>query len=162
KDTSGKWAVADMPQYTAGAHDSAYWGGSGISVVSGTKHAKEAEEFVRWYLTDPGSLKIGVNEIGWFPSNLQAQQTAATAPDPFFAGTTAGGQVVDQTFVQAGNNINSAWTFPPDLTVVVQKQGDDFNAAVSNHTTLSAALDTLQQQVVSDLQSQNISVEQGS
>ncbi len=64
KDTSGKWAVAAMPQYTAGANASAFWGGSSISVIAGTKHAKEAEEFVRWYLTDPGRLKIGVNEIG--------------------------------------------------------------------------------------------------
>lgn len=160
KDTSGKWAVAAMPQYTAGANASAFWGGSGISVIAGTKHAKEAEEFVRWYLTDPGSLKIGVNEIGWYPANLTARQTAATTPDPYFAGTTSGGQVVDQIFTSV--TVNPAWTFPPDLTTVVQDQGDDFNAAVTNHTSISDALDKLQQQVVSDLQSQNISVEQGS
>ncbi len=68
--------------------------------------------------------------------------------------------MVDQIFTSV--TVNPAWTFPPDLTTVVQDQGDDFNAAVTNHTSISDALDKLQQQVVSDLQSQNISVEQGS
>ncbi|HET8907443.1 MAG TPA: sugar ABC transporter substrate-binding protein, partial [Ktedonobacterales bacterium] len=64
-DAAGKWSVAPMPQWQAGAKQVGMWGGSAISVIGGTKHPKEAEEFVRWYLTNDASLQIGVKEIGW-------------------------------------------------------------------------------------------------
>jgi multiple sugar transport system substrate-binding protein len=159
-DTKGQWAVAQMPQYTAGNKDSAFWGGSGISVIAGTKHPKEAAEFAQWYLTDSASLKIGVNEIGWYPSNLAARQTALTTPNPFFAGTTSGGQIVDQTFSQV--NIPAGWQFPPDLDAVTNFQGNDFNTAITNHLTLVSALANIQSQIISDLTSEGITAKAGS
>lgn len=152
-DTSGKWSVAAMPQWSAGSNVTAMWGGSAISVVAGSKHPKEAEEFVRWYLTDPGSLKIGVKEIGWYPSNKSALAfPEVTSPSTFY-----GNQVVDNVFINA--SLNPGWTWPPDLTAVNQFMGDDFNAAVTNHTPLTGALDKLQGQVVNDLKSNGINVE---
>ncbi len=152
-DTAGKWSVAPMPQWSAGGNITAMWGGSAISVVAGTKHPKEAEEFVRWYLTDPGSLKIGVKEIGWYPSNKSALSfPEVTSPSAFY-----NNQVVDNVFINS--SINPGWTWPPDLTAVNQFMGDDFNAAVTNHTSLADALDKLQGQVVNDLKSNGINVE---
>ena len=159
-DTKGQWAVAEMPQWTAGNHDSAFWGGSGISVISGTKHPKEAAEFAQWYLTDSASLKIGVSEIGWYPSNLQARQSALTTPDPFFAGSTSGGQIVDQTFSQV--TIPAGWEFPPDLDAVTNFQGNDFNTSITNHLSLVSALPNIQSQVITDLTSLGISATAGS
>ncbi|MEO7001065.1 MAG: sugar ABC transporter substrate-binding protein [Ktedonobacterales bacterium] len=151
-DTSGKWAVSPMPQWTAGANVSGMWGGSAISVIAGTKHPKEAEEFAAWYLTNSQSLKIGVKEIGWFPSNTTAQQfPEVTSPDPYFSN-----QVIDKVF--ADDTIQSGWTFPPNLTNVNQFMGDDVNAAIANKTPLSAALDKLQGQVVADMQASGINV----
>ncbi|HST87794.1 MAG TPA: sugar ABC transporter substrate-binding protein, partial [Ktedonobacterales bacterium] len=75
-DTKGQWTAAPIPQWTAGAKTSAMWGGSAISVIAGTKHPQEANEFAQWYLTNSGSLSIGVKEIGWFPSNKTAQQSS--------------------------------------------------------------------------------------
>ncbi|HLY30554.1 MAG TPA: sugar ABC transporter substrate-binding protein [Ktedonobacterales bacterium] len=153
QDTSGKWAVAPMPQWTAGANLSGMWGGSAISVIAGTKHPKEAEEFAQWYLTNTQSLTIGVKEIGWFPANLSARQfPEVTSPNAFFSN-----QVIDTIFANA--NVPNTWTWPPNLTDVNQFMGDDFNAAIANHTSLSAALDKLQTQVIQDLQSKNINVE---
>lgn len=154
KDTAGKWAVAEMPQWTAGNHDSAFWGGSGISVIAGSKHPKEAAAFAQWYLTNSDSLKIGVNEIGWYPSNLQARQLAVTTPDPFFAGAEANGQIVDKVF--ANVNIPTGWQFPPNLDAVTNFQGNDFNTAVTNHLSLSTALPNIQSQIITDLQSNGI------
>src|SRR5579871_207834 len=151
KDTSGQWKVAPLPQWTAGANASAMWGGSAISVVSDTKYPQQAEEFVKWYLTDSGSLNIGVNQIGWFPSNAAAQQQYSTATDPFYSG-----QDVDQVFTQAQIG---PWQWPPDLTTVYNDMGNDFNSAVSNKTSFDAALDQLQTQVVNDLKSSGINVE---
>lgn len=153
-DTSGQWAVAPMPQWTAGQNASAFWGGSGISVIAGTKHPKEAAEFAQWYLTNSASLKIGVTQIGWYPSNLAARATAVTAAVPFYAGTTPGGQVVDQIFTQV--TIPSGWKFPPDLDAVTNFQGNDFNTAITNHLSLASALPNIQSQVLTDLQSQGI------
>jgi multiple sugar transport system substrate-binding protein len=151
-DTAGKWSVAPMPQWTAGGNITAMWGGSAISVLSDTKHPKEAEEFVRFYLTNTDSLKIGVKEIGWYPSNKSAFSfPEVTSPSAFY-----GNQVVDNIFINAG--LNPGWTWPPNLTAVNQFMGDDFNAAVTNHTPLADALDKLQTQVVNDLKSNGINV----
>ncbi len=158
--TTGQWAVAQEPQWTAGNHDAGAWGGSGISVIAGTKHPKEAAEFAQWYLTDPASLKIGVNEIGWYPSNLQARQTALSTPDPFFAGATSGGQIVDQTF--ANENLVQGWAFPPDLDAVTNFQGNDFNTAITNHLSLVGQLPNIQNQIISDLTSLGITATAGS
>ncbi len=152
---SGKWAVASMPQWTAGANDSGMWGGSAISVISGTKHPQQAEEFAQWYLTNTQSLTIGVKEIGWFPSNTAARQfPEVTSPSAYFSN-----QVFDTTFIN--DNVPTTWTWPPDLTAVNQFQGDDVNSAIANNTTIAAALDKLQTQVVQDLQNSGISVESG-
>ncbi len=151
-DAAGKWSVAPMPQWQAGAKQVGMWGGSAISVIGGTKHPKEAEEFVRWYLTNDASLQIGVKEIGWFPSNLNARKyPEVNSPDAYFSN-----QIVDATFTDITTDPN--WTWPPDLTAVNQMMGNDFAAAVANKTPLSGALDQLQQQVVQDLKSQNINV----
>ena len=152
KNQTGKWAVATMPQWTAGGKATAMWGGSAISVIAGTKHPKEADEFARWYLTNQDSLQIGVKEIGWYPSNLQARSTAVTSPNAYY-----GNQVIDQVFVS--EDVQSGWLFPPNLTSVTNLQGNDFSQAVANHTSLSAALDNLQSQVCSDLKGNGISVD---
>ena len=154
KDQANNWAVANMPQWTAGANSTAMWGGSAISVIAGTQHPAEATEFAQWYLTNSQSLQIGVQQIGWYPSNMQARSTATNAQNPYYAN-----QVVDQVFV--GEQIQSGWLFPPDLTSVTNLQGDDFSNAVANHTSLSAALDQLQSQILSDLQGNGITAESG-
>lgn len=152
KDMAGKWSVSTIPQWTAGANATAMWGGSAISVISGTKHPKEANEFAQWYLTNADSLKIGVTDIGWYPSNLQARSTAVNSQVAYY-----GNQVVDQVFTNEA--IQSGWLFPPDLTAVTNLQGNDFSQAIANHVPLTTALDNLQSQILSDLQGNGISAE---
>jgi multiple sugar transport system substrate-binding protein len=152
KDTTGQWTVAPIPQWTAGANVTAMWGGSAISVISGTKHPKEANEFAQWYLTNQQSLTIGVQQIGWYPSNLQARSTAVNAQVAYY-----GNQVVDQVFTN--ETVQPGWLFPPDLTSVTNLQGDNFSKAVANHTSLSDALNNLQSQIISDLTGNGINAE---
>jgi hypothetical protein len=107
-------------------------------------------------LTDSGSLHIGVHEIGWYPSNTQARTSAdVTAPSAFYSN-----QVVDQVFIN--ETIQSGWLFPPDLATLDNLMDDNDSTAVANHTSLSAALDHLQAQVVADLTTQGITVESSS
>jgi hypothetical protein len=74
------------------------------------------------------------------------------APNAYY-----GNQVVDQIFVN--EDVQSGWFFPPDLTSVTNLQGDDFGAAIANHTTLNAALTSLQGQIMSDLTGNGINAE---
>jgi multiple sugar transport system substrate-binding protein len=154
KDQTGKWAAATMPQWTAGANVTAMWGGSGISVITGSKHPAEAAQFAEWYLTNADSLKIGVDEIGWYPANLQARSTAVNAQNAYY-----GNQVVDQVFVK--ETVQSGWLFPPDLTSVTNLQGDGFSKAIANHTSLTDALNNLQGQIINDLTGNGITAEAG-
>jgi multiple sugar transport system substrate-binding protein len=151
KDTSGQWAAATMPQWTPGGSATAMWGGSAVSVISGTKHPAEANEFAQWYLTNQQSLTIGVQDIGWYPSNMQARSTAVNSPSAFYAN-----QVVDQVFTH--ENVQPNWLFPPNLTAVTNLQGDNFDAAIANHTSLVDALNHLQTQIVNDLKGNGINV----
>jgi multiple sugar transport system substrate-binding protein len=152
KDQANNWQAATLPQWTAGNKDTAMWGGSGISVLNGTKHPKEATEFVEWYLTNADSLKIGVDTIGWYPANLTARATATTAKNAYY-----NNQVVDQVFVN--ENVVTSWLFPPDLTSVTNLEGNDFSTALANHQTLAAALTILQGQVLADMQGNGINAE---
>lgn len=152
KDQTGKWTVASIPQWTAGANVTAMWGGSGISVISGSKHPAEAAQFAEWYLTNAQSLQIGVQQIGWYPASLQARSTAVNAQNAYY-----NNQVVDQIFVK--ETVQSGWLFPPDLTSVTNLQGDDFSSAVSGHSSLTDALNSLQGQIISDLTGNGISAE---
>jgi multiple sugar transport system substrate-binding protein len=152
KSQANNWQAATIPQWTAGANVTAMWGGSGISVLAGTKHPKEATEFAEWYLTNSQSLDIGVKQIGWYPANLTARSSATTAQNPYY-----NNQVVDQIFVK--ETIQTGWLFPPNLTSVTNLQGNDFSTAVANHQSLTSALTTLQGQILADLQGNGINAE---
>ena len=53
-NTSGKWAMAALPQWTAGQNVDGAWGGSATSVTSNSKHPQQAAEFIAW-LNDSGA-----------------------------------------------------------------------------------------------------------
>ena len=54
--SSGKWAVAPIPQWQAGQSVSGNWGGSTDVVFKSSKHPKEAAEFDMWLNTNQQSL----------------------------------------------------------------------------------------------------------
>ena len=61
--TAGKWAVAPMPQFTAGDDAAGNWGGSSTAVFSTSKHPAEAAQFALWLNTDPQALTLE-NKLG--------------------------------------------------------------------------------------------------
>ena len=148
KDQTGNWAIAQMPQWTAGQNASAFWGGSGISVINDTKHPQEAETFVRWYLTDQQSQKIGVADISWFSSNIAANASFNSIPVPYYAGS---GKAQAVTEGVSNVTIDSSWKFPPVLTDIDNAQNDGFAAAISNKTSFSDVLDSIQAKTVAAL-----------
>jgi multiple sugar transport system substrate-binding protein len=154
KDQSGNWRVAHMPQWTVGKKVSAMWGGSGISVIKGSKHEKEAAEFVKWYLTNDKSQEIG-KKIGWWTSNKAANAKYNSAPSDFY-----GGQVVSESFTDV--TVDSSWRFPTNLLNVNNFQTDLFNKALTDKSSLTDVLPNLQKKAVDDLKSTGAKIVEGS
>ncbi len=157
KDQSGNWALAKLPQWTAGADAQAFWGGSAQSIASSTKHPNEAFTYLKWYLEDQASWKIGVEQIGEVTAVKAAQQDSFfTQPNAYFSN-----QVIGQYLFDPNAQVDPTWVFPTDLTTVNNDMANDFPAAKAAHKSLTTALDQLQQQVLSDLQGQGINAVAG-
>jgi len=154
KDTSGKWAVAQLPQWTAGAKVSAAWGGSSTVVTKSSKHPKEAADFAIWLNTNADSIKTEVNGVGLYPAATAGGQI----PEVLKANTFYGGQVINNVFSDAAANVDTSFQWPPNISFTVNTLTDLFSKATDNKTPYSKALDDLQTQLVNDLKSKGFTV----
>nr|WP_062341132.1 sugar ABC transporter substrate-binding protein [Herbidospora sakaeratensis] len=146
----GKFRVAPMPQWTAGGAAAGNWGGSSLSVPKGSKHAKEAAEFITWLNTDPDAVNLAVDTNGIFPALTSGQQSPAfTKEDPFF-----GGQKVQEVFLAAQQGVDPSFTWGPNMTTVFALFRDEFGASVNGDGTLSDALDRVQAKAAEDMRKQ--------
>src|SRR5204863_1573086 len=79
----GKWAIAALPQWTAGENRSGFWGGSSTAVAAKSPHVKEAAQFAAWLNTAPASVDALVQQAAVYPASVKGQSTLSTAPDYF-------------------------------------------------------------------------------
>ncbi len=87
--TKGKWRMAPLPQWTAGAATTGSWGGSATGVTNGAEKrgkAKAAAEFATWLNTDPAAVASLVKEAAVYPAATAAQTGGALTTPEFFAG----------------------------------------------------------------------------
>jgi multiple sugar transport system substrate-binding protein len=158
--TSGKWAVAEMPQWTPGAHVSASWGGGSSNVVlKGSKHPAQAAEFALWLNGTPSSQST-LNSIGaGWPSIKDTAQVATIKSDPtnqkFF-----GGQNVNDVFSVADQNIDLSWKWPPLVDTLYAKLVDNVQASIQNKTGYAGAFEQTQKDMVAAMKAKGISVTQ--
>ena len=119
-DTSGKWAVAPLPQWTAGSNATGNWGGSTNVVLKGSKHPKEATQFMSFLNSDPEAAAILAKESGLYMATSNFQQTTSysTASD-FFGGQkvyeTAGAQTLRPNW-KWGPTMSDTFTYFQDAT----------------------------------------------
>jgi len=85
KSTSGKWDVADLPGGGGNL------GGSQLSVPTAAKHAAEAKDFIKWYLSPAIQLEI-FKRYGLFPSasSLYSNTALTGYKDKFFSNAPIG------------------------------------------------------------------------
>lgn len=153
-DASGQWAVAPLPQWTAGAQSGGNWGGSTTAVFSHAKHPYEAAQFALWLDTDPTAFGMLISSGGLFPAALKLQSNPALAVgDPYF-----GGQRVFDVFGAAARQVDPSFMWGPTMTLTLSEMQDAMNAAGNKQGTLSGALSTGQAKTVADLKQQGISV----
>lgn len=154
--TSGDWAVAPLPQWSASANADGNWGGSTTAVFSGSKHPYEAAEFAMWLNTNATAYNMLVNSGGLFPAaNALQSLSALQTKDPFFGN-------VDpfSTFATAEKTVNPSFLWGPTMTLTLSEMQDAINAANNKQGTLTGALSTGQTKTVSDMKNQGISVTQ--
>jgi multiple sugar transport system substrate-binding protein len=153
-DLAGKWAVAPMPQWTAGGTAAGNRGGSATAVLKGCKNPKQATEFATWLSTNPDSVTNLIQNTGIYPAAKSGLDLpAANQPSAYF-----GGQNIYQVFKTAAAAIDPNWMWGPTMT---QTQSD-FKAALkkagTGQGTIPQAVTDAQASTVEALKSQGLSV----
>lgn len=155
KNTIGNWVTAQMPQATAGDQLSGNWGGSTLAVVAGTKHAKEAAEFVKWFGGSADSWKILSGPVaGAFPAYVPLlNDTTFQARTLKITGTTTPNTV----FAQAAQHmVDPQW--PPIMTAALTQWTSTFAGVSKGTETLPQAFTAFQAQLTTYAQAQGFTV----
>ncbi|WP_066520221.1 extracellular solute-binding protein [Curtobacterium ammoniigenes] len=152
--TSGDWAVAPMPQWTAGDNASAAWGGSSDVVFKDSKHPAEAAKFLLWLNTSKEALSALNSAANLYPAaSTGANLPALSSGLPFY-----GNQKIYQEFATAAKNIKP-FTWGPTMTQTYSDVSDGFGSAETGQGTLLDALKTGQTKTIAALKAQSIPVQ---
>lgn len=155
-DTSGKWAVAPMPQWEAGDAAAGNWGGSSTAVFKGSEHVYEAAKFALWLNTSDEALTALNKAANLYPATKDGANLPALKEGVEFYG----GQAIYDVFAEASGQVNPDFTWGPTMTQVYADASDGFKAAVTGGGTLTEALTTAQESTISTLKSQSIPVKE--
>jgi multiple sugar transport system substrate-binding protein len=149
-DTSGKWAMAPLPQWDASDPATGTWGGSLNSVTTQSKHPEEAAKFVIWLDSQKDAVESLVKDGGLYAS---AAETAA----PFLAEAPAFFPDQPDFWKTAGeiNATTTPFTYGPNVNVAYSAFNDEFGKAVETKTAAAfvEALDAMQKSTSDDLKS---------
>ena len=155
-DGSGKWAVAPMPQWSAGDDQVGNAGGSATAVLKGCSDTKAAWEFAHWLSTDKTTFDTLVKKAGLYPAATGlADLPALTEGDAYF-----GGQKIFDVFAKAAPKVNPDWTWGPVMTKTAADLDDGLGKAWSGQGTIADALKTAQDKTIAELKKQGLKVSQ--
>jgi len=153
-DTSGKWAVAPIPQWNAGDTANGNWGGSSNAVLATSKHPYEAAKFILWLNSDPKAVSILIKETGIYPaSKAGADDSQLSGGVDFY-----GGQKIFDTFKTAGAQVNTDFSWGPTMTDTYRFMADGIAASLAGKGTLDQALAETQTKTVDSIKAQGLSV----
>jgi multiple sugar transport system substrate-binding protein len=153
-DTKGKWAMAPLPQWSAGEDVTGSWGGSSTAVTTDSGHKSAAAKFAAWLNTDRAALAALAKEGGIYPAATGAQLSGAFAKSPDFFSNQA--DFYTRAAEIAKTTAPSAWG--PNVNVAYTSFKDAFASAAKNKSDFGAALKTMQDDTVADLKKQGFGV----
>ncbi|WP_084956365.1 ABC transporter substrate-binding protein [Thermoactinospora rubra] len=141
----GKWAVAPLPQWSAGENVTGFWGGSSTAVAAGSKHKEAAAKFAAWLNTDPQAVDLLVKEAAVYPAATKGAAALTGAPGYFSnqPGFWRQASAIAQTA--------RGFTFGPNVSTAYSVFKDAFDKAVQAKAPFSTALRTVQDAVVADM-----------
>ncbi|MFC1429292.1 ABC transporter substrate-binding protein [Streptacidiphilus sp. N1-3] len=146
--TSGKWAVAPLPAWTAGDKTTGIWGGSAVTVTTDSAHPAQAAQFASWLNTDPAALTAQVKYINIYPAATSGRSLPILDTPPAFFPNQP------DYYTQVKNVAPTARSFSmwgPDVTVTFAAYSDKFGAALQSGTSFDAALDAIQNSTTADM-----------
>ena len=152
--TKGKWAMAPLPQWSAGQNVTGSWGGSSTAVTTDSAHKEAAAKFAAWLNTDGSALQALAKESGIYPAATNAQTSGAFANPPAYFANQA--DFYTRAAEIAKTTAPSAWG--PNVNVAYTTFNDAFGAAAKNKSDFVAALNTMQDATVADLKKQGFGV----
>ncbi len=155
KTSSGQWRSAAIPQWSAGEKVSGNWGGSTLTVINQTKHAKEAAQLATWLTTNPEATKLYTTDQFLFPTRTALLESAEfrETPYPFY-----GGQKINEVFIESSRNVDPGFRWSPFQDYINSQVGNELSAAASGKGTLVQALDRLQDSIVRYAKNQGFTV----
>ncbi|HWD68735.1 MAG TPA: extracellular solute-binding protein [Solirubrobacteraceae bacterium] len=158
KKTLGDWRAAPLPQVKAGADYAGNWGGSTVAVIAGTAHAKQAEEFARWFGGSEASWKILSGPVGGaFPGYLPLLNSKAFQDTKL---KISGNSTYNSVFASAAKHVVAA-DWPPIMTAALTQWTTTFAGVVTGNETLPQAFKKFQAQMVKYAQAQGFKVTTG-
>ncbi|WP_073952701.1 extracellular solute-binding protein [Streptomyces kebangsaanensis] len=153
-DTQGKWAMAPLPQWSASENVTGSWGGSSTAVTTDSRHKAAAAKFAAWLNTDGTALNALAKESGIYPASTSAQLSGAFLNPPEYFANQA--DFYTRAAEIAKTTAPSAWG--PNVNVAYTSFKDAFGAAAKNRSDFVAALNTVQEDTVADMEKQGFEV----
>jgi len=141
----GKWAMAPLPQWSAGENYSGFWGGSATAISATSKHKSAAAKFVTWLNTDPAAVDLLVKQAAIYPAASSGQSALSTPPE-YFAN--------QPDFWKSAASISTSargFTFGPNVNVAYNAYEDAFGKAIQAKSSFPTALTAVQQATVADM-----------
>ncbi|MYU35191.1 extracellular solute-binding protein [Streptomyces sp. SID8358] len=152
--TKGKWAMAPLPQWTAGENVTGSWGGSSTAVTNDSGNKKAAAAFAKWLNTDPAALAALVKESGIYPAATAAQTGDALAKAPDYFSDQP--DFYTRAAEIAQGTAPAAWG--PNVNVAYSAFKDGFAKAAKEKSDFGPALTAMQDATVADLKKQGFGV----
>jgi multiple sugar transport system substrate-binding protein len=148
-NTKGKWEIAPMPQWTAGASSTGNWGGSSTAVTVQSKHKAEAAQFAAWINTDPAGVKALATISSVYPADKTESAAILTSPPAFFSNQPDFYSIVAKVADTAGK-----FTYGPNTNVAYSAYNDAFGKAAQSksQSAFVQALSTMQAITLKNLQ----------
>jgi multiple sugar transport system substrate-binding protein len=150
--TSGKWAMAELPQWSAGQDVSGAWGGSATSVTADSKYPQQAAQFIAWLNQSAQGTNLLVQDGSIYPASLSAESSSSLPAQTFM------NQPDFYTLAKQYSSRTAAATWGPDVDVAYSDFSDDFASTVKTQAGYLSALGKLQSSVVADMKSSGFTV----
>lgn len=152
--TKGKWAMVPMPQWTAGANATGYWGGSSDAISTKTKHRAEAVQFLTWLNTSTEAVDALISIGGLYPAAVGGQASTELNKAPAFMPNQPNYFKVAQDYTKGARG----FTWGPDVNVTYNAYTDAFAKAITGKTPFTGALSAVQAATVADMKHLGYSV----
>ncbi|WP_051766243.1 ABC transporter substrate-binding protein [Saccharothrix syringae] len=155
KNTAGKWAVAPMPQWTAGADEQGDWGGSTFTVTKQAKDPAAATRVAReLFGRSKEAWDVGLNKAFLYPL------VKDIAADPAFTGKTYeffNGQKVNEIFVPVSQKLGE-FQYTPFQDFVFGELNDRSAEAIAGSRPWETVLEETQENVIAYARQQGFKV----